>query len=116
MVETRCPLRFAAEALDELVVGRVPVVQELERDASTELLVLGQVDVRHPARAQLALDHVAAVGRPAGQGIPGGHTDPAYSFPAPGRLCSLRCFAVGAGTGPPKPVNWVSTPTPPPTA
>src|SRR4051794_41813094 len=103
MVETRCPLRFAAEALDELVVGGVPVVQELERDASTELLVLGEVDVRHPARAQLALDHVAAVARPGGHGVRGGHTAPGYCFCAPGGVGSPRRLWVGGGAGPPRP-------------
>ena len=33
-------LRLAAEALDELVVARVPVVEDLDRDAATELLVV----------------------------------------------------------------------------
>ena len=54
-------LRLAAEALDERVVGRVAVVEDLDRDAAAELLVLGEVDVRHPARAELAHDAVAAV-------------------------------------------------------
>ena len=54
-------LRLTAEALDELIVVRVPVVQDLDRDPPAELLVFGQVDVRHPARAELADDAIAAV-------------------------------------------------------
>ena len=59
--ETGRVLRLAAEALDELLVLRVPVVEHLDRDAATELLVLGEVDVGHPAGAELADDLVAAV-------------------------------------------------------
>src|SRR4029079_1187921 len=51
----------AAEAFDEEVVVRVALVQDLDRNASTEVLVLGEVDVCHPARAELADDAVAAV-------------------------------------------------------
>ena len=40
---------------------RVAVVEDLDRDAPAELLVLGEVDVRHPARAELADDPVAPV-------------------------------------------------------
>ena len=59
--EARCVLGLAAEALDELLVTRVPVVEDLDRDAAPELLVLGEVDVRHAARAELAHDAVALV-------------------------------------------------------
>ena len=45
-------LRFAAEALDELLVGGVAVVEDLDRDAAPELLVLGQVDVGHAPGAR----------------------------------------------------------------
>ena len=51
---------FAAEALDELIVVRVPLVQDLHRDLAAELLVFGQPDVRHPTRAELAFESVAA--------------------------------------------------------
>ena len=54
-------LGLAAEALDEEIVVRVALVQDLDRDAAAEVLVLGEVDVRHPARAELAHDAVAAV-------------------------------------------------------
>ena len=54
-------LRLAAEALDELLVVRVAVVEDLDRDPAAELLVLGEVDVRHPAGAELAHDLVATV-------------------------------------------------------
>ena len=52
--------RLAAEALDELLVARVALVQDLDRDAAPELGVLRQPDVRHAARAELALEPVAA--------------------------------------------------------
>ena len=51
--------RLAAEALDELLVVRVALVEDLHRDAAAELLVLGEPDVGHPARAELALEAVA---------------------------------------------------------
>ena len=66
-------LGLAAEALDERVVGRVAVVEDLDRDAAAELLVLGEVDVRHPTRAELALDAVAAVEDGADQRVRDGH-------------------------------------------
>ena len=56
-------LGLAAEALDELaVLGEAPV-QHLERDAALQVRVLGQPDVRHPARADPAQQPVAAVDR-----------------------------------------------------
>jgi hypothetical protein len=66
-------LGLPAEALDERVVGRVAVVQDLDRDPAAELLVLGEVDVRHSARAELALDAIAAVEDGADQGVRDGH-------------------------------------------
>src|SRR4051794_25081047 len=113
MVEAGGALRLAAEALDELLVGGVAVIQQLQRHPAPELLVLGEVDVGHPARAQLALDHVAAVERPVDQGVRRGHTDPAYCFRAPGRIASISCLAIGAETAPPKPFSWFSTTTAP---
>lgn len=61
MRETGGRLRLAAEALDEGVVRRVALVQDLDRDPPAELVVLGEVDGRHPARTELAQDAVAAV-------------------------------------------------------
>jgi hypothetical protein len=61
MGEAGCGLRLPPEALDEEVVGRVALVQDLDRHAPSELLVLGEVDVRHPAGAELAQDAVAPV-------------------------------------------------------
>ena len=55
--------RLAAEALDELLVVRVPLVEDLHRDVAAELLVLGEPDVGHAARAELALEPVAALRR-----------------------------------------------------
>src|SRR5262249_58294715 len=54
-------LRLAPEPLDEGVVGGVPAVEDLDRDTTAELLVLGEVDVRHPASAELPDDPVPAV-------------------------------------------------------
>ena len=54
-------LRLAAEALDELLVARVTVVEDLDRDVPAELLVLGEVHVGHPAGAELPHDPVAPV-------------------------------------------------------
>ena len=54
-------LRLTAEALDELFVTGVAIVQDLDRDTPAEHLVLGEVDVRHPTRAELAQDAVAPV-------------------------------------------------------
>src|SRR5262249_53309657 len=73
MVESGGALRLAAEALDELVVRGVAVVEELQRHAPAELLVFGQVDVRPSAPAELALDDVAPVEDAIDQGVRGGH-------------------------------------------
>ena len=54
-------LRLPAEALDELLVVRMPVVEDLDRDPPAELLVLREVDVRHPSRAELAENVIAPV-------------------------------------------------------
>ena len=59
--EARGVLRLVPEARDELVVAGVAVVEDLDRDAPAQLLVLREVDVRHSARAELAHDAVAPV-------------------------------------------------------
>src|SRR2546428_520100 len=51
-------LRLAAEALDELIVAGMAVVEDLDRDAPAEHLVLSEVNVRHTARAELAQDAI----------------------------------------------------------
>ncbi len=66
-------LRLAAEALDERLVVRVAVVQDLDRNPAPELLVLGQVDVCHPARAELPDDPVAPVEERVDQGVDESH-------------------------------------------
>jgi hypothetical protein len=71
--QARRVLGLAPEALDELVVARVPLVQDLDRHAPPELLVLGEVDVGHPARAELAQDAVAPVEERVDQGVGYGH-------------------------------------------
>ena len=59
--------RLAPEALDELLVVRVPLVEDLHGDVASELLVLGKPDVRHPARAELALEEIAVCEECAGE-------------------------------------------------
>ena len=78
-------LRLAAEALDELVVGRVPVVEDLDRDPPPELLVLGEVDVGHPARAELADDLVPAVEDRVDQSVRYGHRSMRLVIRPPGQ-------------------------------
>src|SRR5262245_4043045 len=66
-------LRLPAEALDELLVLRVPLVEHLDRDAAAELLVLGQIDVRHPAGTELSEHAVAPVEDLVDEGVGGRH-------------------------------------------
>ena len=66
-------LRLAPEPLDELRVARVPVVEDLDRDAAAELLVLGEVHLGHSAGAELAGDQVAPVEERVDQVIRDGH-------------------------------------------
>jgi hypothetical protein len=61
--------RLAAEALDELLVVRVPAVQHLDRDPAAQLLVLGEVDVGHAAAAELPCDAIAPREEGAGEGV-----------------------------------------------
>ena len=69
VVECRSVLGLAAEALDELVVVRVAAVEDLDRDAAAQDLVLGEVHVGHPARAELAHDAIAPVEEGVQQGV-----------------------------------------------
>ncbi len=61
MLEAGGRLGLAPEAFDEVWVGGKPIVQELQRDPARQLLVLGQENVRHAARAKLRHHLVAAV-------------------------------------------------------
>ena len=54
-------LGLAPEPLHELLVAGVAVVEDLDRDAAAELLVHGEVDVRHPSGAELPADQIAPV-------------------------------------------------------
>jgi hypothetical protein len=65
--------RLAPEALDELLVVRVPVVEDLDRDPPAELLVLGEVHVGHAAAADLARHAIAVGEERAGEGVLGRH-------------------------------------------
>ena len=69
MVEAGGALRLAPEALDELLVGGVPVVEQLERDRAPELLVLGEVDVAIPPEPSLRLITIALVEGAADHGV-----------------------------------------------
>ena len=71
--EAGCVCRLAPEALDELVVVRVPRVQDLDRDPASELLVLGEVHVGHAAAAELPRDAVAPCEERSGEGVLGRH-------------------------------------------
>ena len=59
--ECRGRLGLAAEPLHEELVGRVAVVQDLDRDPPAELVVFREVDVGHSARAEAPDDAVATV-------------------------------------------------------
>jgi hypothetical protein len=50
------------------------VVEDLDRHPAPELLVLGEVDVRHPAGAELPQDAVAPVEERVDQGVGDGHS------------------------------------------
>ena len=65
--------RLSTEALDELLVVRVPAVQHLDGDPAAQLLVLGEVDVGHAAAAELPGDAVAPREEGAGEGVLGRH-------------------------------------------
>ncbi len=71
--ERRSRLRLAPKALDEELVVRVAVVQDLDRHAPAEVLVFGQIDVRHTSGAQLAQDPVAPVEERVDQRVGYGH-------------------------------------------
>ena len=66
-------LGLTPEALDERLVARVAVVQDLDRDAAAQLFVFGEVHVRHPAGAELPQDAVAPVEERVDQGVGDGH-------------------------------------------
>ncbi len=53
--------RLAPEPLDELRVLREAPVQDLQRDITAELQVLGAIHVRHPARADPLEDAIATI-------------------------------------------------------
>ncbi len=71
--EARGVRRLAPEALDELLVVRVPRVQHLDRDTAAEFLVLGEVDVGHAAAAELARDAVTPREERSGECVLGRH-------------------------------------------
>jgi hypothetical protein len=59
--QARGVLRLVPEARNELVVARVTVVEDLDRDPPAQLLVLSEVDVRHATRTELPHDAVTPV-------------------------------------------------------
>ena len=58
--------RFAAEAVDEVPVLGEVLGQELDRDVALEPRVERELDGRHPADAEAALEPVAAGEEPVG--------------------------------------------------
>jgi hypothetical protein len=58
MIESGGDPHFAQESFGTQS-GRELRTQDLDRDTAIELQVLGEVDRRHPAMPQLALDRVA---------------------------------------------------------
>ena len=75
MGEACCNPDLAQEAFNAQLVAHLRV-QDLQRDLAFVLEIVGQVDRRHPALAQLTLDGVAAFegGVQAGDGIRHGRT------------------------------------------
>ena len=67
-------LRLAAEALDELVVAPEPIVQDLDRDASSDILVAAEVDDRQTPGAELPRDQVAPVEERVDEWVDNGHS------------------------------------------
>src|SRR5205807_2788119 len=105
-------LGLTPEALDELVVARVSVVEDLDRDAAAEHLVLGQVHVGHAARAELAHDAIAPVEERVEKSVRNSHWGLLRVGIRPYRSsASITCLAIGAAIVPPKPPAWFSTTT-----
>ena len=59
MVQVRGRPRLPSEALDEGVVGGELRKQHFERDGPVEQLVMGEIDLRHPAARDMTDDFVA---------------------------------------------------------
>jgi len=66
VLESGSRLRFPAEPLDKARILGEPLVEQLQGDLATKLLILDQEDVRHPAGAQARHDPVAVVNDRAG--------------------------------------------------
>ena len=60
--------RFPLEALDEVVVGHVLVVEDLQRDVALEQRVVRPVHARHAARSDELLELVPLIDRLADHG------------------------------------------------
>src|SRR5207244_4467388 len=67
VVEVRRRLRFTTEPLDERRLARVFGEERLHRDRPIQQLVVGEVDLCHPALREFTLDLVAIRKDPAGQ-------------------------------------------------
>src|SRR5205807_710716 len=97
-------LGLAAEALDELVVAGMPIVEDLDRDPPAQHFVLREIHVRHSARAELAHDAVAPVEERVETSVGDGHRGLLRVGIRPYRSsASITCLAIGAATVPPKP-------------
>jgi hypothetical protein len=56
MVKPGHGLRFTAEAFDKCVIGRQDGEHDLQCDVAPQPLILYQVDIRHPAPADVVDD------------------------------------------------------------
>src|SRR5262249_18053398 len=81
MRQPSCESRLAGEAGAKVLVVGQAVRKQLDRDRAAELLVVRQIDGRHPAVTELALDPVAA-----------GSERLAQSFSSPFCLCWPLCL------------------------
>src|SRR6185369_16139773 len=58
MVQVRSRGRFLFKTMETILVGRIFLAQDLDRDFAPELHVFGKIDLAHPARAELLEDSV----------------------------------------------------------
>src|SRR2546421_13044043 len=68
MRETCGVLRLAPATLDELIVARAPLLEDLPRHAPPHHLVVAETDPRHPTPTQLRQEAIAPVEEGVDQG------------------------------------------------
>ena len=101
-------LRLAPEALDELLVARVPLVQHLQRDACARAPGPRR-GRRRPSRPSRACAGSGSGGRTSRsmQGLVAIVVYGYVPFDVGGRIACMSSFAIGAATAPPKPFSWL---------